>query len=424
MIKKVLMVGASLQSENRGVSALTRGAINAVIDNYNDVEIQLLCYTIKKPYTHRIIKNNKTYIINEINCSPSDSVGVFLISMIKPLLPGKLFLKLSKKHRAVFDSLLGSDIVMDASEGDSFSDIYGLKRFITHSTIKISSIRLQKKIVLLPQTFGPFKRFFARKAAGYVLKRTNYNFARDMLSYNNVVDNLKVGEDKVSYIPDMSFYMEPSQDTSILPEEFFKRENDGSVLIGMNVSGLLYYGGYTGSNMFNFIVDYKELVDEIIRYFLSIKNTRILLIPHVMFEKDSVEDDLAASREVMAKLDNSFKNRVFLLDKQYREHELKSIIGQCDFFCGGRMHACIGAISMGVPAVPIAYSRKFEGVWGQLGLDHCIADLRKHNKENTIKIIDKIFNNREEVKQILDLKIANIKSEINKMFDIIYISTQ
>lgn len=424
MVKKVLIVGASLQSENRGVSALTRGTINAVIDNYNNVEIQLLCYTIKKPYTHKIIKNNKTYIINEVNCSPYDSVGVLLISILKPLLPNRLFLKLSKKYQAVFDSLLSSDIVMDTSEGDSFSDIYGLKRFITHSTIKISSLRLHKKLILLPQTFGPFKCFFARKTAGYILKRTNFNFARDMLSYNNAVDNLKVGADKVSYIPDMAFYMEPSQDSSILSQEYLKKEKDGPVLIGLNISGLLYYGGYTGNNMFNFIVDYKELVEEVLHYFLSMKNTRIILIPHVMFEKESVEDDLAASREVMAKLDDSYRNRVFLLDKQLREHELKSVIGQCDFFSGGRMHACIGAISMGVPTVPIAYSRKFEGVWGQLELDHCIADPRKHNKDTIIKILDNTFNKREEVKQVLDSKIKNIKSEIMKMFDIIYISTQ
>ena len=31
------------------------------------------------------------------------------------------------------------------------------------------------------------------------------------------------------------------------------------------------------------------------------------------------------------------------------------------------MHACIAAFSSGVPVVPMAYSRKFEGLFGTLG---------------------------------------------------------
>ena len=44
---------------------------------------------------------------------------------------------------------------------------------------------------------------------------------------------------------------------------------------------------------------------------------------------------------------------------------------------GARMHACIAAFSSGVPVVPMAYSRKFEGLFGSLGYDRtvdCTAD--------------------------------------------------
>jgi colanic acid/amylovoran biosynthesis protein len=34
------------------------------------------------------------------------------------------------------------------------------------------------------------------------------------------------------------------------------------------------------------------------------------------------------------------------------------------------MHACIGAFSAGVPVMPVAYSRKFDGVFGLLGYAH------------------------------------------------------
>ena len=52
--------------------------------------------------------------------------------------------------------------------------------------------------------------------------------------------------------------------------------------------------------------------------------------------------------------------------------EAKSYIAGLDFFMGARMHACIAAFSSGVPVVPMAYSRKFAGLFGSLGYDHTV----------------------------------------------------
>jgi polysaccharide pyruvyl transferase WcaK-like protein len=46
--------------------------------------------------------------------------------------------------------------------------------------------------------------------------------------------------------------------------------------------------------------------------------------------------------------------------------EAKSYISGLDFLVAGRMHACIAAFSTGTPVVPIAYSRKFTGLFGTL----------------------------------------------------------
>ena len=42
---------------------------------------------------------------------------------------------------------------------------------------------------------------------------------------------------------------------------------------------------------------------------------------------------------------------------------------------GSRMHACLNALSVGTPAVPLAYSRKFAPLMADLGWEHVI-DLR------------------------------------------------
>ena len=47
--------------------------------------------------------------------------------------------------------------------------------------------------------------------------------------------------------------------------------------------------------------------------------------------------------------------------------EAKNYIASLDYFMGARMHACIAAFSSGVPVIPMAYSRKFKGLFGTLG---------------------------------------------------------
>ena len=69
-----------------------------------------------------------------------------------------------------------------------------------------------------------------------------------------------------------------------------------------------------------------------------------------------------------------------------------------DFFMGARMHATIAAFSAGVPVVPMAYSRKFNGLFSDtLSYSHLI-DL-KEDEENTILTkIKEAFSNRDNLK--------------------------
>ncbi|MBK7050721.1 MAG: hypothetical protein IPH54_08030 [Rhodoferax sp.] len=57
-----------------------------------------------------------------------------------------------------------------------------------------------------------------------------------------------------------------------------------------------------------------------------------------------------------------------------------------NFFTGARMHVYIAAFSSGVPVVPMAYSRKFNGLFGTLGYVE-IADCRRETTETVIENI-------------------------------------
>lgn len=73
--------------------------------------------------------------------------------------------------------------------------------------------------------------------------------------------------------------------------------------------------------------------------------------------------------------------------------EAKTYISRLDFFTGARMHACIAAFSSGVPVVPMAYSRKFEGLFGTIGY-HRTLDCTSAETEQSINVILSAFEQR------------------------------
>jgi colanic acid/amylovoran biosynthesis protein len=247
------------------------------------------------------------------------------------------------------DDLRKCDIVFDIGEGDSFTDIYGARRFLTMAASKQIVRHLGKPLVLAPQTIGPFEKPLNRRIAAYVMNGAAAVYARDNLSTAQL-DQLKLRVPTDEFI-DVAFR---------LP---FDRQPkaEGKVRVGLNVSGLLYNKGYSGGNELGMTLDYGAFTDRLIAELSARENVELHFVAHVAGSGDNDDDWPTAVRLAKANpgsvLAPRFENGV----------QAKSYISGLDFFVGGRMHACIGAFSSGVPVVPVAYSRKFNGLFGSLG---------------------------------------------------------
>jgi polysaccharide pyruvyl transferase WcaK-like protein len=142
--------------------------------------------------------------------------------------------------------------------------------------------------------------------------------------------------------------------------------------VGINVSGLLVNGGYSKDNMFGLKSDYADLMRRLIRHFASRPETEVHLVAHVISDTFPVEDDLKACEMLCSELPDTVSGNVVVAPRFATPSEAKSYIAGLDFFTGARMHACIAAFSSGVPVVPMAYSRKFAGLFGALGYLHTV----------------------------------------------------
>lgn len=250
---------------------------------------------------------------------------------------------------AFHKALSTCQVVLDVGEGDSFSDIYGLKRLVYLSLSKRFAGTAGRKLILSPQTIGPFSTPTSRVLARWALASATRVFARDPLSKDWLDQNGQSEKSDVAI--DMAFRL-----------PFTKREKQGDAIqIGLNVSALLYSGGYSGKNELGLTLDFVALTHKIIEWTLTLPDAEIWLVPHVMSRDIPGEDDVYVSKKLIEqyprlKLAGPFNNPC----------DAKTFMSGLDFFAGGRMHACIGAFSAGVPTVPLAYSRKFNGLFASL----------------------------------------------------------
>ncbi|MDE3202493.1 MAG: polysaccharide pyruvyl transferase family protein, partial [Acidobacteriota bacterium] len=141
----------------------------------------------------------------------------------------------------------------------------------------------------------------------------------------------------------------------------------------------------------------------------------VLLVPHVFGTEADSESDLEACKELFAELETLYKGRIGIACGSYGPNEIRSIIGNCDFFTGSRMHACIAAWSQCIPAVAIAYSDKFLGVLNTIGVDSLAADARKLSQEELLESLKRGFRTRKMTAEKLRSVIPDVRLALDQM---------
>ncbi|CUH94472.1 hypothetical protein P22_0538 [Propionispora sp. 2/2-37] len=409
---KILLMGGSLRSGNLGVNALTRGTIELLASQFKELDITVLKVSNMKSETVYIETEGNRIAVKDEVIRGKNLLLLTLLVFINKYFLGSLGMRFLR-HNQIINVMKQADYVLDLSEGDSFSDIYGIKRFLIHSVNKYLVLLLKKPLVILPQTIGPFKRGYIKRIAAYLLSRSKHAYVRDEVSFRVSCDVLGIDHNQVTLVPDMAFFMKPHLTTDF-NKQLNKIKASKELLVGFNVSGLLWNGGYTKNNMFGLNLDYKTLVRNAVAMILNEnRNAAVLFIPHVITSgKEWVEDDLTVCRQLQKELKKKYPGKVYCLEKAYKENEIKAIIGQCDFFIGSRMHSCIGAIAMRIPTVPIAYSRKFIGVWKMFSLDGWVADPRKQSSEEILQVIRSGIQTRQKIKEQTEENMFNVTYKI------------
>jgi polysaccharide pyruvyl transferase WcaK-like protein len=419
----VCILGASLTTGNMGVSALAASLVKLMLTARPDASITFfIAERSSKPQVIELSGKKISIKVANIRRSLKSNTGehilvIFLLALLYKIIPVQAFRNIIIKYNSRLKIIAEADFIGDVRGGDSFSDIYGVMGFISGSIPTIITLFLGKKLVLLPQTYGPYKSSISRRVARYILNHAHIILSRDRESMDFVKEILgsKNRNKQIIFCPDVAFSLD-----SIIPKDgvipSFLHTGSANPVIGLNINGLLYNGGYTRNNMFNLRMDYKLFVHQLSEAILKKTNANLLLIPHTFAAHGHVESDSDACAEVFTALSPVYEGRIQMITGEHDQHAIKGIIGRCDFFIGSRMHACIAALSQKIPTAAVAYSKKFKGVFDSIDVGNLVIDAREAETQEAVDMIIAIFADRARIEKILQVQIDNAQKEQLKIF--------
>lgn len=416
-------MGASLGTGNRGVSALGASLVKLLCDIRPDCEVVMLIGNRDStPWRVALDGNNKTVLVENYRMSPRSPfsehlVGILFLALVYRLCPLKNVRNRIRCYCPWIRVAVESDLVGDIRGGDSFSDIYGMRGLFLSTLPVIAVIWVRGDIILFPQTYGPYKHWIARVLAKYVFKHASQILSRDKDSIATV-ESLIGKSPKVKFCPDVAFSLIATRVDDPLIEPPLP-DIRPSCLVGLNVNGLMYNGGYTRQNMFGLRLEYTSFLKLLVEALLQRSTVRILLVPHTFGRPEGIESDPTACRALIHNLPNGIRNRVHLVTAEYDQHSIKGIIGMCDFFVGSRMHSCIAALSQGIPTIGVAYSKKFRGIFESVGVGDWVVDGRESTTSEAVNLISARVEALEEMRMKLEPMPSEARSILREQFELL-----
>lgn len=362
-VKRVLVLWADESSSNLGVRVLAEGAEALARRAWgNDIPVDF-----------------QSFEVGPLGTQLSGKV------VLKGLLTG------SKNLRAEMSRY---DAIIDTGAGDSFTDIYGPKRLAIMVYTRFAAKQANVAVIFAPQTIGPFSTVWGRLMARHSLKTARTVMVRDSTSMEFA---RKLGSPADCLATDMAFALD--QPTAA--------DTGQGADVALNVSGLLW-----NSDAHLPREKYRTVTREIIEGLIS-KGRSVTLLAHVL-ENPSIDNDASVVRGLASEFGG-------LVDVYIPGDltEARKFIDGSNVVIGARMHACLNALSLGVPAIPLAYSRKFAPLLEDIGWPYTL-DLRTDSDivDRVLELVAKrelreqAVNVRQQAESRLDAAVELLSSQV------------
>ena len=251
------------------------------------------------------------------------------------------------------------DVILDAS-GFLYGDQWPVKSIKKNLSLDIRKYKSEgKKIILMPQAFGPFKDDQIKTEVEKILNNSDLVFARDEKSSSYLLETFG---DRNNFFtaPDFTNLLSSSNDQNVI---------DGDeVLIIPNIKLV----EATSSSREEIINCFKNVIEAI-----QNRGFKCLFLIHEG-EKD----------EILAQDINSSLNEAIPIIIEPNARKQKGLIKCAYAVVSGRFHGLVSSLSQGVPSIALSWSHKYEMLLKDYSQERFLLDPNFINEE----IIDEILN--------------------------------
>ena len=255
--------------------------------------------------------------------------------MVKGFIYGKV---LNKPWYITPDQI---DVVLDAGGfqfGDQWKtnekDIQEIDKYYSSFTKK------NRKIIFLPQAFGPFEERLSKQQMSEVYEIADLIYAREQVSYQYLKALFSDGN-KIKQAPDFTCLCDPGETKSIsIPKDY--------VVLVPNMKMITHTNDAIATDYYNFLYGVSR--------FLLDRGEFLVLLNH-----EGPND-----RKLLMELNQKLSGKALVIS-DLDALEVKSIIGGAKLLISSRFHGVVSGLTQGVPTLCTSWSHKYL----ELLKEHC-----------------------------------------------------
>jgi colanic acid/amylovoran biosynthesis protein len=322
------------------------------------------------------------------------------------------FLLMPERKRRSIEAVRASDYVLSC--GGAFLDDSSPSFILNLIEIYLAKT-MDKPVILVSQSIGPFRRPWARALAGRVLRKVDYVLPREKWTEDYVLAALGIARERVRLVPDLAF------DSPSIPRqealELLKKNgiDIGKTLVGVTVLKWVYPGAPDISSMHK---RYTKGIAALCDYIAETHDAEIVFVPQYVSGPERGGDDMDVAAAVKGSA--LHQDRFHLLPRDMTPDAVKGVIGCMAVFVGTRMHSNIFALSQSVPAMAISYLPKTTYIMDALGLQDYVVDITQASFGRTQPVFDSLWANRANLRQHLDARIPEFQRRIADVLDVLF----
>ena len=407
-MSKAIFFG-SYGHKDLGDDAHLLATISIIRKEKPDTELTVLAYDPEIYQKRYSLETDYALLFNKLNKRSNNFLKYlnYLILFPQPLLAAvmlkylKVNISFNRQIRSILRHMYSSNVII-ASGGRMINEDFK-KSVITYLYLTILAKIINKPIIYLGQSLGPFYSKSFKFLCSRILNFTETITVRDQKSKDNLAE-LKVNRPLIKLTGDSGMLLVPAKSEKIkliLDKEQILRDRP---LIGISVRKWIYPRDRNSKEKHStYVKVLAETADGMIDKF----HARVIFLSTMTSELD---DDRKTAIEIFKLM--KFKSYAKVITNEYTAGEAKGIIGSMDMFIGTRFHSLVFATTMCVPSICISPTFKNEEYMRLIGQGDLVCKIEEIGLERMNRLIDLAWGSRNIVRSNLMTQVKVIQERV------------